>query len=218
MSEGKEENKKKGWGWQIFTWRFSFGLQDTSQKGSKQDRMVTSAMLSLVKTDFPGHVLPTDVLLNCKAKYMREGEWRLTAAGNHEELKPPSSNCLKQQCKEEPYYKPILLPRKWLCMGVHEGTDIQHLNNMITLLFLFCALQLLQVRGVRADKGHCTFQFFPGKSGFSTDKTELHCICQIGYTFYSRIQDNCLYRLSIPESTPKATNRNLLLDNNKYQM
>ena len=49
------------------------GLQPERQKkkGSRQDKTVTGVMLSLVKPDWPGYILPTDVLLNSEAKHRR---------------------------------------------------------------------------------------------------------------------------------------------------
>ena len=70
------------------------GRQPERQKeeGGRQGKTATSITLSLVKSDWPGYALPTDVLVNSEAKHTRKGEWRLTAAGNHEEPKTLSRN------------------------------------------------------------------------------------------------------------------------------
>lgn len=122
-------------------WPTGYQPERQKEKGSRQDKTVTSVILSLLKPDWPGYVLLTDVPLNSEAKHMTEVEWRLIAAGNHEELKTCSRNSAVSSSNTKSHIT-NLLPEGCLFLGTFsewrlpKGRNIQHLNSMANLLSL----------------------------------------------------------------------------------
>lgn len=138
----QKKTRKADFYLKIPIWPTGHQPERQKEKGSRHDKTVTSVTLTLVKPNWPGNVLPTDVLLNSENKHMREGEWRLTAAGNHEKLNTPSRNAailssnVKKSCIMNPSTWGLVFPRNFLWMALPKGTNIQYLNSMTTLLSL----------------------------------------------------------------------------------
>lgn len=89
---------------------------------------------------------------------MREGEWGLTAAGNHAELRTPSRNAAvstfnaKKSRVTSTSTKGLAFPRNFLSMELPKGTNIQHLNNMTTWLSLQQDILSVQLKNLNVQQ------------------------------------------------------------------